>query len=578
MTVDVDVQSKPPSCTFQALSPRQKITAAIDKIASYILLLLFVADVTHSLAPPHPSFQEWESVHTMRGRLNITYNYDPIHLPNEHCRFLSEEECRKEDEGIGHAKQGKHGRQLSPSVGQNFRVLVVLVRFSDHVARTLPTREYIDELFNMDGTSTINPIGSLKEYLRYASLGKYRVQFDVRDWHTAPNTEAFYSMGQYGLVGNVPIQQMFYSAMDAAQAAGVDWLDGYINEWGLINHLVVIHSGYPAEDGPLACLSNEPPQNRIWSQGTASSPEGWLSPDYYQVNGYAIGSAFVTPSCNGNTIKANFLGLGVIQHEYLHGFGLYDLYDIDKDEVEKIAIGGTGRFDIMSNALGWDRNVSVPGHMSPFSRLKVDGWLEPILITVDGFYAVQPSEISAHVYKITHNFPSGEYLLLENRQPIKWDKNWQGSGIVIYHVDETKVKQSTRGYPGKAGWPADHYMVSVLQADGLYDIEKGKNLGDAGDFWVKGMVIGPGPNFPNTDSIQGGIQKPTGIKITIRSNSGFIMTFQVEGITGTTLRDGDNPSFTIDSPVPDRTGTVLAWIISLLGGIAALIGVLAIVL
>jgi M6 family metalloprotease-like protein len=405
------------------------------------------------------------------------------------------------------------------------------------------------------------------------------VQFDVRDWHNAPNTETFYSAGQYGLVGNVKIQEMFYSAMDAVQASGVNWVDGYINEWGLINHLVVIHSGYAAEHGPAnPCLANEPPNNRIWSQGTASSPEGWLSPDYYQVNGFAIASAFQIPMCDGNNVNADFASMGVIQHEYLHGFGLYDMYDQDKDEAEKVAIGGLGRFDIMSNALGWDRNSHIPGHMSAFSRLKVEGWLEPIPITEDGFYAIQPSEISAHVYKISHNFPNGEYLLIENRQPIKWDQNWEGSGIVIYHIDENEFKQTRRGYPGKAGWPADHYMASLIQADGLYDIEKGNNLGDIGDFWVKDMVLGPGPNFPNTDSIQGGNQKATGIKITIRSDPGFIMTFQVEGITGTTVRNGTKPNLESVSSPPDTTGTVLAWIMAMLGGIATLIGVLVIVL
>lgn len=562
-----------PPCTGRRISPWRELLRTLYSILGCV----FMAKVTHSLAPPHPNFVEWEPVHEMRRRLNIPYNYDPIHLPREYCRYLSDEECRVEDEGIGHAKAGLHGRHLSPSVGQNFRILVVLVRFSDHVGRELPTREYIDALFNGNGTSDINPIGSVKEYLRFASLGKYRVQFDVRDWHTAPNTEAFYSQGQSGLIGSVKIQQMFYSAMDAAQAAGVDWLNGYINDWGLLNHLVVIHSGYPAEEGVLSCLPNEPPQNRIWSQGTASSPEGWLSTDYYQVNGHAIGSAFIYSSCASGTIKADFLKLGVIQHEYLHGFGLYDLYDVDKDEPQKIAIGGTGRFDIMSNALGWDRNASVPGHPSAFSRSKIDGWLEPILITQDGYYAIQPAEISAHIYKITHNFPSGEYLLIENRQPIKWDQNWGGSGIVIYHVDETRVKQTTRGYPGKAGWPADHYMVSVIQADGLYDLEKGNNVGDAGDFWVKDMVLGPGPAFPNTDSIQSGTQTPTGVKITIRSNSGFIMTFRVEGISGS-IREGENPSFSKESPTPDTTGNVLSWIVSMLGGIAVLIGVLAILL
>jgi hypothetical protein len=120
--------------------------------------------------------------------------------------------------------------------------------------------------------------------------------------------------------------------------------------------------------------------------------------------------------------------------------------------------------------------------------------------------------------------------------------------------------------------------VSVLQADGLYDIEKGINIGDAGDFWGKDMILGPGPDFPNTDSIQSGTQISTGIKITIRSNPGFIMTFQVEGISGTTLREGENPYSANELPSPNTTGSVLAWIISMLSGIAVLIGVLAILL
>jgi M6 family metalloprotease-like protein len=558
------------------LNVRRPEGAVFSVLTFFIIMVNFV----HSLPAPHPDFTDWESVHAMRRRLNITYSYVPLHFSPEHCRYLSEDDCRTQDEAIGHSKRGLHGRHLSPSVGDNFRILVILVRFSDHGSRALPPREYIEELFNGEGVSDVNPVGSIKEYLRYASLGKYRVQFDVRDWHTAPNTEAYYSGGQSGLLGNVKIQEMFYAALDAAQAAGVDWVNGYISDWGLINHLVVLHSGYAAEYGPKSpCLSNEPPSNRIWSQGTASSPEGWQSPDFYQVNGFAIGSAFQPPTCNGNEVQAEFLNMGVIQHEYLHGFGLYDMYDQDTDGREKpSALGGLGRFDIMSNSAGWNQNSHIPGHMGAFSRSNVTGWLEPIEITEDGFYAIQPSEISSHVYKISHNFPNGEYLLIENRQKIKWDQNWEGSGIVIYHVDENEFKQTKRGYPGMSGWPADHYMVSVIQADGLYDIEKGNNPGDVGDFWVKDMVLGPGPDFPNTDSIQGGVQKATGVRITIQSDSGFIMTFQVEGITGSTTRNSTKPINLNGSPSPNTTGKVLEWIIGMLSGIAALIGVIAIVL
>lgn len=115
-------------------------------------------------------------------------------------------------------------------------------------------------------------------------------------------------------------------------------------------------------------------------------------------------------------VKLNSLAALFLSH--LTGFGLKDTYDQDTDD-KQIAIGGTGRFDIMSNSHGWDHNTLIPGHMSSFSRLKTPGWLEPIEITRNGFYAIQPAEISGHIYKISHNFPDGEYLLIENRQPIK---------------------------------------------------------------------------------------------------------------------------------------------------------------
>jgi hypothetical protein len=198
-----------------------------------VLGLWLAAKVTTALMPPHPDYTSWESVHAMRRRLNVTFGYEPVHVSHEHCRYLSEDQCRKDDEGLGHAKAGGgvNGRRLGPSIGDNVRVLVLLVRFSDHATRTLPQRDYFETLFNSDGVSDMNTVGSIKEYLRYSSMGKYRVQFDVRDWLTLANTEAYYSSGTSGVVGSSNIQEMFTEALNAVQAAGVDWYNGYISDW-----------------------------------------------------------------------------------------------------------------------------------------------------------------------------------------------------------------------------------------------------------------------------------------------------------------------------------------------------------
>lgn len=137
-------------------------------------------------------------------------------------------------------------------------------------------------------------------------------------------------------------------------------------------------------------------------------------------------------------------------------------------------------------------------------------------------------------YKLSANFPANEYLLIENRQPVKWDGTWQSGGIVIYHVDEMAPLQLNRGYPGSPGWPQYHYRVAILQADGRYDIEKGVNLGDVDDLYTKGMSLGSNTTtWPNTASYQGDLTE-TGITITVLSDPGFIMLFRVDGL-GTSL-------------------------------------------
>lgn len=164
-------------------------------------------------------------------------------------------------------------------------------------------------------------------------------------------------------------------------------------------------------------------------------------------------------------------------------------------------------------------------------------WIEPTMINGDGIFVAKPTHEGLYAFRIdiAPGFAlADEYLLIENRQPIGFEENLWGKGLLIVHVDDAAQEQQFKGFPGQNGWPenGNHYMVAVLQADGKYDLENNVNFGDAGDLFDVGSSLGPGMGntvFPNTDSYQLGVITETGIKIDVLSQEGNDITFEVSG-------------------------------------------------
>ena len=230
-----------------------------------------------------------------------------------------------------------------------------------------------------------------------------------------------------------------------------------------------------------------------------------------------------------------------------HTFRAYDLYD----PTTASSPGGIGGFDIMASPYGAGNDLALPGSASPFTKIRA-GWITPIPITEDGVYEIQASANSDMVYVIEEKYPTGEYLLIENRQVADWDANlWGDGGLVIYHIDNEANRQNNKGFPGQDGWPqnGNHFQVSVVQGDGRYDLERAVNDGDSGDFYLAGMSLGPGNGFtyPNTDSYQNGSIASTGITITDISASGATMSFRVSGLSP---NPAPNPTPTPPGPTP----------------------------
>jgi M6 family metalloprotease-like protein len=412
------------------------------------------------------------------------------------------------------APQSPSGGSTAPELGSpvtgTVKNLVVLVRFSDHTTRPLPSRANVDTLFNaLGGDPTLAPTGSVKDYYAENSYGNLTLESTVLDWVTVPQTEAYYANG---VSGDSTLWGALRYALDAADTS-INFNDYDTDGDGVIDAIAFIHSGYGAEWGGTDAYGATS-ADRIWSHKWTIQP-AWTSSESVTVSNYHI-----SPGVWGTSGSA--IGrIGVICHETGHFLGLPDLYDTDT------SVGnGIGSWGLMANSWGFDGSQYYPPHMSSWSKIEL-GWLTPTVISTSGTYALQQFETNAEVYRIDLNFPTDEYLLIENRQPTGFEADIPQGGLCVFHIDDLS-DYNTQGYPGQSGWPENgyHYRVAVLQADGAYHLEKGNNRGDAGDVYHStGVNLLDSDTVPNTDTYQSGVILPTGNTLFNISASASTMSF-----------------------------------------------------
>lgn len=106
-------------------------------------------------------------------------------------------------------------RQLSGTV----RNLVVMVRFADHVNRTLPSKSDLNTLFNNVGPHALCPTGSVRDVWFQNSYGKLAIESVLTDWITVNQTELYSSGGARGMT------TVIHQALSAALAQAYNIVD-----------------------------------------------------------------------------------------------------------------------------------------------------------------------------------------------------------------------------------------------------------------------------------------------------------------------------------------------------------------
>ena len=390
---------------------------------------------------------------------------------------------------------------------------VILMKFSNHTARPLPSRNDYDVIFNKPGGDPdLAPTGSVRDVYLENSYNELRLNSTVFDWVNLPRSEQYYADGDSG--GTSVIWEAIVAALDQADDQ-IDFREFDKNNDKIIDAIAFIHSGYGAEVGGVD-VDGQGVNDRIWSHkwrlGTV-----WESAEGIQVRDYHI-----NPGLWGLSGKEP-THIGVICHETGHFFGIDDFYDTSG------GASGIGSWGLMGNSWGFQGQQRFPPHFSAYSKVALE-WVKVETLTEPGIYEVPQAQTEgAIVYKLSDGYRDGEYLLIENRQPVGFDQKIPAGGLAIWHIDEAKPRNDEPGHPGQPGWPENnrHYRIALLQADGDYDLEKFRGPGDDGDLFRKGHVDELGPTtVPNTDGYQGGDVVQTGHRIWAISEAGPIMSFR----------------------------------------------------
>ncbi|MFC2177347.1 immune inhibitor A domain-containing protein [Actinomycetota bacterium] len=300
----------------------------------------------------------------------------------------------------------------------------------DHYQSLMFSEEGITErvradLIGPDGQPGIDISGyTLTNYYEENSNGLYDLTGGVVDWLKLPHSEGWYGAdscagGTASMVGHpdnpLGVQQSVVDAVDVLNSRdpGFNWDEFDTDDDGVVDHLVIVHSGVGEEGGggPEGTYA-------IWSHSSDVMPAA---------GGYVACSAGTAGCDPDNDIRVlNYImqpedaGVGVFAHEYGHDLGLPDLYNVagaGDSDVEFWGLMSTGShsgpiFQAIPTDLGlwtkWVLGWADPVIMDTEDRprtVKIGQTSNPPFGSADGVRIVLPDQVNT--LSVPH---SGEYM------------------------------------------------------------------------------------------------------------------------------------------------------------------------
>ena len=325
--------------------------------------------------------------------------------------------------------------------------LIILVDFDDMTHQSGFDAEPSDFDTLLFSRGVRHP-GSMADYYNETSYGQAYLTGQITQWYRMPQLYSYYVDGQRGF-GSYPnnAQRLTEDAVTAADP-DIDFSQYDNNHDGWVDALFVVHAGPGYEDtGNL---------NYIHSHA-------WVTSYQMNVDDVIVYSYSMEPE---ETAGHQLESIGVFCHEFGHVLGLPDLYDYDYDSQ------GVGGWSVMAGG-SWGGGGAIPVHFDGWCKYQL-GWAVPNVLSDNLIHEqIDAVEYNPDTYQLYgQGGPSEQYFILENRQRRLFDVSVPGSGLLIYHIDESAPNNDDQ----------THYKVAVEQADGRFDLEN-NNGADAGDPW-----------------------------------------------------------------------------------------------
>lgn len=335
------------------------------------------------------------------------------------------------------------------------RGLVLLVQFADVKFAPEHTQAVYQDYFNKENYTDFGMTGSVRDYFRAQSYGKFAPEFDVVGPLTAAKDMAYYGRHSGNDNDSYPEELVWEACLQAdplVNFADYDW-DGD----GEADLVFMVFAGYSEAQGA--------PSETIWShKGNLAWLQLSLQLDGVKIDEYACSSEL--KGAKGSVLD----GIGPACHEFSHCLGLPDTYDTGYS-------GGYGMqyWDLMSYGVSNNESKTPAGYTS-YERMFL-GWLTPTELTGDmqQITDMKPLADAPEAYILYNDANRNEYYLLENRQPRGFDSALPGHGLLVTHVDYNYAYW----WYNVVNYEPDHQRITVIPADNNFINEKSQMAGDA---------------------------------------------------------------------------------------------------